>query len=239
MKELFKKLEKYSISDAIKIEESDRQFIALKNLYEKIENKEVYLPLITANALICYQLSWKWEDYREEFSDYFWKNNPLNPPCQGENSWIDKKNFLEELKKFFENSKNNKRFIDTKKWRLDKFENFFEWNLFFWREKFFYENMEKFLEEISKIMNQKKDAKTIVFAVKMFWYWARNIFDFKKYPEEIKIPIDSRLENLFEKHNSGSYKNSKKFYEELSKKLKIPELHLDAILWVNYEELIN
>jgi N-glycosylase/DNA lyase len=57
MKKLFEKLKKYSISDAIKIEESDRQFIALNNLYQNIQNKDFYLPLIISNSLICYQLS--------------------------------------------------------------------------------------------------------------------------------------------------------------------------------------
>ena len=223
---LFSKLISFSLKDAIKIEESDRQFIALKKLSKNIPNKEIYLWLIIANALVCYQLSWKWEDYREEFSEYFWKN------------FCDKKNFLNELKKFLRQSKNNKRLIDIKISRLEKIKNFFEWGDFFWRENFFYENMEIFLEEIAKNMKQKKDAKTIVFAVKMFWYWARNFFKFQKFPEWIKIPIDSRLENLFEKYWEWE-KNSKIFYQKLSEKLKIPELHLDAILWVNYEELMK
>jgi hypothetical protein len=43
MEELYKKLKKYSIDDSIEVEESDRQYIALKNLYNNIINKEVYL----------------------------------------------------------------------------------------------------------------------------------------------------------------------------------------------------
>jgi DNA-(apurinic or apyrimidinic site) lyase len=112
-------------------------------------------------------------------------------------------------------------------------------------------------------MNQKKDAKTIVFAVKMFSYWARNIFWFKEFPKEIMIPIDSRLEKLFYEfwphpnptpgHPSleqssihldllwgeRGHKEIKNFYKELSEKLNISLLHLDAILWVNYEELVR
>jgi DNA-(apurinic or apyrimidinic site) lyase len=97
-------------------------------------------------------------------------------------------------------------------------------------------------------MNQKKDAKTIVFAVKMFSYWARNIFWFREFPKEIMIPIDSRLEKLFYKFwphpnpllwEERGYKEIKNFYKELSEKLNIPLLHLDAILWVNYDKLIK
>jgi N-glycosylase/DNA lyase len=57
MQELYNKLKQYSINDAIKIEESDRQYIALEKLYTNILNKKNYLALILANAIICYQLS--------------------------------------------------------------------------------------------------------------------------------------------------------------------------------------
>jgi len=59
------------------------------------------------------------------------------------------------------------------------------------------------------------------------------------------IPIDSRLENLYKKDTlldndaKINTKEIKNFYIELSKKLQIPLLHLDAILWVNYDELIK
>jgi len=57
MQKLYNKLKHFKLQDAIKIEESDRQYIALKNLYENINNKENYLALIIANSIICYQLS--------------------------------------------------------------------------------------------------------------------------------------------------------------------------------------
>ena len=56
------------------------------------------------------------------------------------------------------------------------------------------------------------------------------------------IPIDSRLENLYKKYENIEEINNKKikeFYINLSNKLNIPLLHLDAILWVNYDELIK
>ena len=225
MIELYNKLKQYSISDSIKIEESDRQYIALKNLFKNIKNKEIYLSLILANSIICYQLSWKWEDYWEEFSSYF------------SNVSIEKNEIINELWNFIKQSKNNKRFIDTKVKRLEKLRIFLE--IFFWREEYYYDNMEVLRDELAKSMKQKKDAKTIVFAVKMFSYWARNIFNNLNYfPEEINVPVDSRLIALFEKYK-WDYKNIDKFYSELSKKLNIPELHLDAILWVNYDEIIK
>jgi len=56
------------------------------------------------------------------------------------------------------------------------------------------------------------------------------------------IPIDSRLENLYKKYENPLTPlpgGIKEFYINLSKKLNIPLLHLDAIVWVNYDELIK
>ena len=102
--------------------------------------------------------------------------------------------------------------------------------------------MEELVNVLSKTMSQKKDAKTIVFAVKMFSYWARNIYWLKYFPEEINIPIDSRLEKLYKKYENIediNNKEIKEFYKNLSEKLNIPLLHLDAIVWINYDELMK
>ena len=103
--------------------------------------------------------------------------------------------------------------------------------------------MDSLVLDLSKVMNQKPEAKTIVFATKMFSYGARNIYDLEYFSENIMIPIDSRLENLYKKYSLSTEGFSplqiKEFYINLSKKLNIPLLHLDAILWVNYDELIK
>ena len=224
MQELYNKLKKYSLEDAIKIEESDRQFIALEKLSRNIKNKDDYLSLIVANSIICYQLSWKWEDYWEEFSNYFSENI------------IKNNDILLSLWDFIKQSKNNKRFIDTKIKRLEKLRPFLD--NFVWREEYYYQNMTELRDTLSKTMKQKHDAKTIVFAVKMFSYWARNVFDFISFPKEITIPVDSRITNLFEKYK-WSYSDIWKFYYDLSDKLNIAQLHLDALVWVNYDELIK
>jgi N-glycosylase/DNA lyase len=57
MQKLYNKLKNYNIEDSIRIEETDRQFIAIKNLIKNKQTKELYLGLIIANSLICYQLS--------------------------------------------------------------------------------------------------------------------------------------------------------------------------------------
>lgn len=238
--ELFKKLEKYTLEDAINFEQNDRQFLALKKLWENIlkysesnlewqKDKKIYfyLSLILWNSIVCYQLSGKWEDYWEEFGEYF--------------SDKFREDFLpadlvDLLANFLKVCKKNRRFTDMKIKRLHKFLPFLE--EFLGQEKYFYENMTKLQEKIAKTMKQKKDAKTVVFAVKMFSYGARNIFDFIEFPNDLLIPIDSRLTNLFEKYWNQNEK-IEDFYKNLSLDLKIPMMHLDAVVWTNYNELIE
>lgn len=233
--ELYKKLKNFTINDAIKYEENDRQFIALKNLWENIEkiqwekNKKIffYLSLVLANSLVCYQLSGKWEDYWEEFSDYFKAKFQEN---------LLVSDIIDLMANFLKNCKKNKRFTDMKIARLSKFEPFLE--EFLGQEKYFYKNMLELRDKIAKIMKQKKDAKTVVFAVKMFSYAARNIFEMQYFPKELMIPIDSRLTSMYEKYQNWQEK-IEDFYIELSELLGISMMHLDGIIWTSFDDLMN
>ncbi|MDD3793803.1 MAG: N-glycosylase/DNA lyase [Candidatus Gracilibacteria bacterium] len=224
MQELYNKLKDFDLNYAIKLEETDRQFIALKSLIEKNENKREVLALVIANSIICYQLSGTGENYWEEFSSYF------------SDKKISYENVVFLLGEFIKQSKNNKRFVDTKVKRLEKVK--FALDGFQGREEYFYQNMTELRDLLAKTMKQKITDKTIVFAVKMFGYVARNIFTFVAYPKEIFIPIDSRLTNLFEKYK-GDYSDINKFYMDLSEKMDVTLLHLDGIVWINYEELMK
>lgn len=242
---LQKKLANFDIINAIKIEESDLQFIALKNMYNKLENKELYLAFIIVNSVICYQLSSTWEKYWTEWSEKvcdFIEKSDMSHLIRGKAKYEqgDFTNFKSIIFDFFSdflpNSKGNKRFVSVKLWRIEKILPFLD--KFIWNEKYYYENMIVLRDELANMMNQKKSAKTIVFAVKMFSYWARVFFDKVIYfPNKISIPIDSRLTNMFEKYK-WDYTNIDKFYEDLAIKTNIPPLHLDAILWVNYEDIM-
>jgi N-glycosylase/DNA lyase len=50
-------LKNYTLGDALKFEEDDRQFKALERLEKCFGDREKFLALIISNALICYQLS--------------------------------------------------------------------------------------------------------------------------------------------------------------------------------------
>lgn len=219
MNELLEKIWNKTINDAINLEKKDFQYISLEKLYKNIKNKDIFLNLIITNSIICYQLSWKWEDYWEEFNNYFSKNE------------IKKEDIIKEMITFISNSKNNKRLLQIKIKRLQKLNDFILQN-----------NSKKpleILEKLKKTLNQKSNAKTIVFAIKMWNYWysimnsQNNILPF-----EIEIPIDSRLTNIYNKYNTDNL-SINDFYNKLSQKLQIPPLHLDAILWVKYKKYIN
>jgi len=228
MYDLYSKLKKYSLEDAVNFEERDRQFLALKNLYQnKLFDDKNYLFLTIANALICYQLSGKGEVYWEEF----------DTALQGKqiNNFLDIKIFFKD---FLSTSKNNKRFSKVKLNRINKLEKFYI--TFLQSTEIYYRDMTLLRRDLASTMNQQEEAKTVVFAVKMFSYSARNVFDYLEYfSKDLMLPIDSRLEKLYQRHNGDSKREIKEFYIELSKKLDIPLLHLDAVLWVNYQDLIK
>ena len=223
MQKLYEKLKKYNLDDAIKFEEQDEQFLSLVKLWNNIKNKNIsiFLFFILINSLICYQLSSTGEEYWQEFS------SELEIYL---NSW--KTNFSTFFGWFLINSKWNKRLINVKTKRLEKIIKFYD--IFKDREEFYYENMIILRDDLSLFLKQKKEAKTIVFSVKMFSYWSRICF--KKliyFPKEINIPIDSRLKKIFDNNKVNKNINFDLYYKKLAVKLGIPELHLDSILWNN------
>ena len=205
VEELYQKLRGLTVEDAIRVEEQDRQFKALKRLYEEIKNPELFLKLTVMNALLSYQLQMKGEDYWERFSDFF-----------SEKPEVDA--FPEFLEKF------NRRFLNAK---LKRFEKVRKCVGTIFKKHTIEEigkNLKLLVEELSECLNQRKDAKTVVFAAKMFMYGYRIVFG--KDPEgleEIEIPLDSRLKKLLP---------SVKEWRELSDRLGIPPIHLDALVWV-------
>ena len=209
--ELYQKLSGLTVEDAVRVEEQDRQFKALQRLYEKIKNPELFLKLTVINALLSYQLQMKGEDYWERFAEFFSQKPEVDA-------------FPEFLEKF------NRRFLNAKLKRFEKVKKCVE---SFFRKHTVEEigkNLKLLVEELSECLKQRKDAKTVVFAAKMFMYGYRIVFG--KDPEgleEIEIPLDSRLKKLLP---------TVKEWRELSDRLGIPPIHLDALVWVPKKQVI-
>ena len=204
MENLLKALSQFSVEDALKIEELDRQYKALQRLHSSLKDNEFFLKLVLVNSLLSYQLPTKGESYWENFAEFFSKGKTLR----------DFEDFLKL---------HNNRFLSGKLKRLKKVLPLIE-KISKKELLEFCKNPKQLLEYLSEGLNQPKSAKTLVFAVKMFIYACR-IATGKKVlaPFDIDIPLDVRLKKISDDLN---------FWREISKKLGIPPLHLDAIVWV-------
>lgn len=232
----------YDLKQIIELEFYDPQFCALSNVWQQIkflpQDREFFVSnflfLIIQNALISYQLSWKWEKWRDEFSiflvDYFWYFSKINIE--------DNFQFRDYI---LGKCKNNCRLKKAKLDRIQKTLKYFSQLNNLKLLKNYYKDMNSLNEFLAQMMDQKKDAKTIVFAVKMFAYWARIVFDnIISYPFEISIPIDARLIKIYQISTwkfDVNNKEIKLFFENLSQKYNIPPLHLDTLLWLKYRNV--
>jgi len=84
-------------------------------------------------------------------------------------------------------------------------------------------NLKNFVTSLAKVLNQKLSDKTIVFTAKMVGYGLRIIGNKLIFPMEIDIPIDVRISKI---------SSDKNFWRKLSEETKIPQLHIDSLIWV-------
>ncbi len=203
-------LKTFTLQEIRILEGRDRQFLALKKLFGNIKEPEIFLKLVVANALLSYQLQTKGEIYWENFSTYFSQHPNLEA-------------FPAFLEKF------NKRLLSAKIKRFKKILPCIE------KENLFMccENLRQFIENISKCLKQKKDAKTIVFSAKMLLYACRLAKNKEiTAPLGIFIPMDSRIQKLTKDKN---------FWLNIESQIGISLLHIDSILWItmgaNKEEI--
>lgn len=195
-------------------ERVDRQFEALKHLHKNLQNNELFMKLVIANALVSYQLSSTGESWWWEFSKYFSRKKKIS--------------IYQDYKEFLPGSKTNKRLVSVKLSRLEKASPFLE-GLTLEELKAYYQNMLKLNLDLANILNSDRSAKTIVFAVKMFGYASRIVFDeFIPYPMEIAIPTDVRIGNYTKRFTN---EDPTDFWNRIAKEVKIPPLHIDSILW--------
>lgn len=201
---LLKLLSQFTLEEALLLERHDRQYRALEKLHSSLGDNGLFLKLVLVNALMSYQLPTKGENYWETFAEFFSKNP-------------DPKKFEEFLRLY------NNRFLSSKLKRLKRVLKAVEKLR---REELveFCKNPKGLLNYLSETLNQPPEAKTLVFAVKMFIYACR-IATGKKIvaPFEIDIPLDLRLKRISEDLN---------FWRATAREIGIPPLHLDALVWV-------
>lgn len=232
----------FSLGQIIHIENTqDQQYISLADARYYIskvygttsDNKIKFLDAIVYNSLISYQIWWDGFLWRGEFAEKI-KEDRINIDIHNPDRRYD----------FLYHSRYNKRLINMKIRRLNKIchvalgENIEDYISY-------HDDMKKLNTKLSGLLWNKEDMKTVVFAVKMFGYGARIVFDkVVHYPMDIEIPIDSRLTKIYLYHlkihnkllDQKNTKEVKKFYKDISLKIAIPPLHLDSLLWIVYRK---
>ena len=160
-------ISKFSFDEILKIEESDRQFLALKNSRNQIKkikwnekiNQNLFLFLILQNSIISYQIAGSGENRREEFAGKI--SYDFEKILKLFSRWESN---VDRWYNFLTTSKYNKRLYNLKKNRLTKFDKFFFENEYekMWN---YYDNMELLLEKMVNIMWMKNADKTMTFAI--------------------------------------------------------------------------
>ena len=233
------KLSSLGLESALKIEEVDPQFQAVKLITSKMGFGPA-LTLIVLNSIISYRLSGRGEDYWNEFALYVSRAD-------------EPKSLVEAVKLvlgFLSASKINVALRASKTSRLlrastakvlkpDEIARHAR-------------GLRRFAEALALSLGTKWSSKTIVFSLKMICYAHRARYERALVaPFSIPIPIDSRVAKL--SWTSGvidvegaSLKKwgdvveavmskprvAQRAWSAVAKKSGIPPLHLDSILWL-------
>lgn len=135
----------------------------------------------------------------------------------------------------------NKRLYNNKRKRIQRFNT--AYNVVHQEKKDYlqrYRNMNTLHSKLAEWMNSDPKSKTICFAIKIFGYGARRVYQkMYTYPDNIAIPIDSRLITIAKNHlptQKHTQKNYHDFYDTLAKKSGIPPLHLDSLIRLEYRK---
>ncbi len=198
------------------LESRDPQFKAVKRVAERWGIKA--LPAVIANALVSYRLSGTGERYWTEFADFFENSEPT----------------LENFEAFLKGSKYNKALLERKIRRVRKV----------WRKISSLRegplNLNNLRDLLSLSLNAKGNEKTIVFALKMTYYF------FKALGEEVEgdspLPIDLRIAALtcasglmrapIDEIMGKLRGQAIRKWEDVAKRAEVKMLNLDAILWL-------
>ena len=161
----------------------DPQFKALEKIYVFIGNSGLTAVITVANSLISYQLSGRGEDYWSEVGNYF-----------SEYRAGDLKQLYDVFVKFLtEYTRYNKVQLMVKLRRLRTFlgseiaEKLYRYPCAYSTDQYI------LLKTLAKTMSQSIFAKTIVFAVKMYYYVANLVCEHVEPDPRVPMPIDRRV----------------------------------------------
>ncbi|WP_291764671.1 N-glycosylase/DNA lyase [Caldivirga sp. UBA161] len=211
-----------SLSDVLAFEEGDPQFIVVKKLCTALNDPGLVAVLVAMNSIVSYMLTGRGERHWEYFSEYFSRNKP-NDVCGGFKVYVMKSPYLA-------------RGREAKINRIDKF---CKANLH--GRLMNLVNLNDAWRLLADGLHSPINSKTIVFAVKMLYYAYRACGVNVRPPEDLPIPVDYRIATLT--NCSGLIKADAKVlmakqslvqeaWGRVARLSGIPQVNLDAVLWV-------
>jgi len=228
------------------IEREDPQLKSLVELSKSLRNVELVPVVSLLNGVISYRLSCKGEDYWAEFSRSVVR-------------YLSDKDPSSAVISFLESSKCNRLFKEVKKARIIKLRNLGFIDELISNLSIYSRDLKRLWLLLANSLGSNKDSKTVVFAVKMFYYgWFASFNEWLSIPKEVPIPLDVRVakatlnSGLLKVNNlkhpklinrliSGTYRrmaiNAWRLVSELS---CIPQLNIDSVVWLSFnDDVIN
>ncbi len=227
METLLKSLKNYSIDDCYAIEENSKEFANLSIIFNKIDNKEFFLPLVLASWIVFYSLSNAWDKYWEKV----WENIECFNFKKIDDVYLF---FIDFLPKLWINDKS----IWKKIVKLKKIRSFLD-DLYF-KQTFYHKNMLLLSKKIAEYSWTLFDDLIVTYSVRMYAYWARIRFNKHiEFPQEFLFVVNNDFDSLYKRYDGEFEGDSQKFYLELSKQLNIAPMHLKLLLIKKFDELMK
>ena len=204
------------------IELGDPQYRAIRLVAEKMGLRG--LAFVVANALVSYRLTSRGEDYWVEFSERLTSEKPTSIT-----------GFFE---KFLPTSRGNRLLARQKLSRLQRASRVLEGIIERPEE---YADLRRLIRELAHVLGAKNYEKTIVFAAKMAYYFFKAVGVNVRGLEDIPVPIDSRFAlvtatsgMVYDKpaRIAARPEQALNAWREVSAKSGIPQIHLDALVWL-------
>jgi len=214
------------------VEILDPQFNALSKLCNYCSSVAI---LASMNALVSYELNCRGEKYWNEFSSF------MNSYCITMDNSIG--SMINTIVKFIQVSQCNKRYRSVKIERIKKLLSCKDFSDIVMKEPS--EVIMKLNKVLAKCLNTSQVSKTIVFAVKMYYYGHRACSNIDlTLPMNLPIPVDRRVAlvtytaNLINVDHKDSkifmkYSNTiRRVWSYIANLSNVPPLHIDSFIWI-------
>ncbi|MFB6491397.1 MAG: N-glycosylase/DNA lyase [Thermoproteus sp. AZ2] len=216
--ELARLLRRIGLEKILELEERDPQYLAICKLCKAGIGEGEVARLAMLNALVSYRLTGRGEEHWGFFADYFARRRPSDI-CRAFSEYIAASPYL-ALNRRARLSRAAKacRYIPN------------------------IEDLRRAWDDLAGILGSDKNAKTIVFAIKILNYVYMCCRGVKRpLPKEVPIPVDyrvARLTSCMGLINAGPEEAMRRseevqrIWSRIAEESGVPPLHIDTLLWL-------